>query len=590
MQKGNRERANEGRRACRTARGQAKKACYEAFIQTLRFQMEKKLVIVIAESDASEIKAAVAIVGAGPAGISLALALASAEIDTVVIESGGERADSWTASLSSAATISPENHAPLEFATHRRLGGTSWTWGGRCVDFDPIDFEPRPGAKVPGWPITYKHATAEAVTAATLLGIGRPQFDANLDLGGEESVLRARLERWCVDPRLARRHGVEIRKSTKARFYTGLTCTGLALESGGRLVHGLWVKDRSGTMHRVSARHYVLAVGGIETARLLLTLNQTEPEPTSGSSGWLGRGYMGHFEGVLADIVLDGLSEDAMDYRLDSTPCFVRPRLMFDPKAIRRNCLLNIAFWPANPPLGNWRHESSALSAGALALYMPFVGRTLQPGPIRDILLGQRMNTDDFSHHLLNIIKDVPSAINFVVQSLARRLNRPQAPGMFIRNKARRYNLRYIAEQSPSYASRILLSQERDALGLQRVIIKKFVNDVDVRSVLKAHEVLDLELRRRGLGRLQYHAAPADRSAIVTSHGADGYHQIGLARMGDNPRLSVVDANCRIHDLGNLHIAGSAVFPTSGQANPAFLIMCLALRLAKRLVADLMGA
>ena len=49
--------------------------------------------IVIAESDASEITAAVAIVGAGPAGLSLALALASAEIDTVVIESRGERAD-----------------------------------------------------------------------------------------------------------------------------------------------------------------------------------------------------------------------------------------------------------------------------------------------------------------------------------------------------------------------------------------------------------------------------------------------------------------------------------------------------------------
>ena len=220
---------------------------------------------------------------------------------------------------------------------------------------------------------------------------------------------------------------------------------------------------------------------------------------------------------------------------------------------------------------------------------MPYVGRTLQPGPIRDILLGQQMGADDFRHHLLNIIKDVPGAINFAVQSLGQRLKRPQAPGMLIRNKARRYNLRYIAEQSPSYASWIMLSQERDALGLQRVIIKKSVNDLDVRSILKAHEVLDLELRRLGLGRLQYHAAPADRSAIVTSHGANGYHQIGLARMGDNPGFSVVDANCRIHDLGNLHIAGSAVFPTSGQANPAFLIMCLALRLAKRLVADLKG-
>ena len=160
---------------------------------------------------------------------------------------------------------------------------------------------------------------------------------------------------------------------------------------------------------------------------------------------------------------------------------------------------------------------------------------------------------------------------------------------MFVRNKARRYVLRYIAEQSPSYASRIFLSHDRDALGLPRVIIEKSIADADVMSILKAHDILDLELRRLKLGRLEYHAEPADRRAVVVAHGADGYHQIGLARMGDDQRSSVVDANCTMHAVPNLHIAGSAVFPTSGQANPTFLIVCLALRLAKRLIADLKG-
>ena len=63
--------------------------------------------VLTTRSGASDIKAAVAIVGAGPAGISLALALARANIDTVIIESGGERADTWATSLSSAAAITP---------------------------------------------------------------------------------------------------------------------------------------------------------------------------------------------------------------------------------------------------------------------------------------------------------------------------------------------------------------------------------------------------------------------------------------------------------------------------------------------------
>jgi choline dehydrogenase-like flavoprotein len=543
--------------------------------------------MILTTSDPSKIKAAVAIVGAGPAGISLALALARAGIDTVIIESGGEREDVWATSLSSAAAITPENHAPLELATHRRLGGASWTWGGRCVDFDPIDFEPRPGADAPGWPITYADATAEATAAATFLGIGEPQFEAQLDCFGPKSDLRARLERWCSDPRLARLHAAEIRTSAKARFYTGLTCTGIALDAGGRRALGLRVKHRSGDEYLVAARHYVLAAGGIEAARLLLASSATVPAGWDSSSAWLGRGYMGHFEGALADIVLDGLSDDAIDYRLDGKACFVRPRLMLAPEVMRRNGLLNIAFVPVNLPLGDWRHRSGALSAAALALYMPIVGRTLQPGPIRDILLGQPLNAGDLQRHLLNIMSDGPSVISFAVQALTRGLKRPRAPGMFVRNSTRRYSLKYIAEQSPSYASRIFLSHDRDALGLPRVIIEKSVNTMDVRSVLRAHDILDLQLRQLKLGRLEYHVPPADRGAIVAAHGADGYHQIGLIRLGDSQRSSVVDANCAMHDVPNLHIASSAVFPTSGQANPTFLIVCLALRLAKRLIANL---
>ncbi len=59
-------------------------------------------------------------------------------------------------------------------------------------------------------------------------------------------------------------------------------------------------------------------------------------------------------------------------------------------------------------------------------------------------------------------------------------------------------------------------------------------------------------------------------------YGAYGGHHIGTARMGSDPRTSVVDANCRLHSVRNLYIAGSAVFPTSSQANPTLTIVALA--------------
>ena len=53
--------------------------------------------------------------------------------------------------------------------------------------------------------------------------------------------------------------------------------------------------------------------------------------------------------------------------------------------------------------------------------------------------------------------------------------------------------------------------------------------------------------------------------------------------MGTDPRTSVVDADCRVHSVNNLFIAGSAVFPTSSQANPTLTLIAMSLRLGQHL-------
>jgi choline dehydrogenase-like flavoprotein len=59
-----------------------------------------------------------------------------------------------------------------------------------------------------------------------------------------------------------------------------------------------------------------------------------------------------------------------------------------------------------------------------------------------------------------------------------------------------------------------------------------------------------------------------------------GSHQCGTARMGDDASSSVVDRNCRAHDLDNLWIVDASVFPSSGAVNPALTIAANALRVA----------
>jgi choline dehydrogenase-like flavoprotein len=60
-------------------------------------------------------------------------------------------------------------------------------------------------------------------------------------------------------------------------------------------------------------------------------------------------------------------------------------------------------------------------------------------------------------------------------------------------------------------------------------------------------------------------------------------HQAGTARMGDDPRMSVVDPDLKAHDLSNLYICDASVMPSVGAVNPALTVMALARRLGDHL-------
>jgi choline dehydrogenase-like flavoprotein len=63
----------------------------------------------------------------------------------------------------------------------------------------------------------------------------------------------------------------------------------------------------------------------------------------------------------------------------------------------------------------------------------------------------------------------------------------------------------------------------------------------------------------------------------------DASHHLGTTRMSADAKTGVVDANCQLHGVDNLYIAGSSVFPTAGHANPTLTIAAMSLRLADHL-------
>lgn len=60
-------------------------------------------------------------------------------------------------------------------------------------------------------------------------------------------------------------------------------------------------------------------------------------------------------------------------------------------------------------------------------------------------------------------------------------------------------------------------------------------------------------------------------------------HQVGTCRFGSDPRSSVLDPDCRAHELDNLYVADGSFFPSIGAVNPTLTIVANALRVADRI-------
>lgn len=91
--------------------------------------------------------------------------------------------------------------------------------------------------------------------------------------------------------------------------------------------------------------------------------------------------------------------------------------------------------------------------------------------------------------------------------------------------------------------------------------------------------------------RIIQHAIAQMRRIMEAAGGSDPWcadrtaHILGTCRMGRDPATSVVDADCRAHDVANLFVCDGSAFPTSTASNPSLTIEALALRTADRIAA-----
>lgn len=530
----------------------------------------------------ARLRCRVAVVGSGPAGTTVARELAESGIDVILLEAGGLEPSAGAQDTLKGAGAQ-QLLEPLEKAREKRLGGTSHRWGGRTFPFDELDFEPRPALGIDGWPVDRDELLPYYRRAAAVLELGAFDWTAHSAVPGEPEHLlgadsHADLEdrqiwRWSPPVKFGDVIRDQLAEQRNCRVITHATVTKLLEDAGTGRITEVACNSGNGEFS-VVADTFVLAAGGIETARILLA------NDVGNQHDQVGRNYMIHPIGEVGSLRLRepetaGL---AVRYARTSDGVWVRRLLQLSTELRRRENLLNlgVAIWYVDPMDPGHRDpllSSFALARKALTRFGGFkaTGMHRRFGRVGGV-----------KAHLRNVFYGFPRLARFAGGWLRDRiLSRRTLPSFWAYSASGEYRLRFDAEQSPDPESRIVLSRDVDGFGVPRVESRHTVGEADRKNYLSSLQRIAETINATGWAEYE----PPSAEQMMTLQMTDATHQMGLVRMGRAPESSVVDRNLKVWSTPNLYCATAGVFPSAGMAGPTLTVVALAARLADHLIA-----
>lgn len=511
--------------------------------------------------DGEALESEVCIIGAGAAGITIARELAGSPFRVILLEGGGFGLDRDTQSLYQGE-IGARPYFPLEDCRLRFFGGSTNHWGGWCRPLDPMDFEARPWIPFSGWPFGREVLDPYYERAQPICQIGPFQYAARqwsdaatsglLPL--DEARVETRMFQFSPRTNFGEAYRADVLDADNITTLLHSSALDLETTEEARRVRSVRVGTLEGNEFRVTARTFVLAAGGIANAQVLLASRGTMPRGLGNGDDFVGRFFMEHPHHNRAALFLPSRrSTDLGFYEPWSHGGTSVAGTLFLPDEVREReqiLSVNASFHRTNPQVpdgySSFRHLAREFRGGQWP--------------------------EDFRSHLGKVIR----GLDDVAGGLVDRFRGGPEPA---------YVLSWRSEQAPNPISRVRLTDETDALGMPRVRLEWRLTDLDLNTLRTAELLMAQEIGRAGVGRLRLPEDDGTRPWADDLVG--GSHHMGTTRMTRDPRLGVVDENCRLHGTPNLFVAGSSVFPTGGSANPTLTIVALALRIADHLREEL---
>lgn len=482
----------------------------------------------------TELTPDLAIIGGGPAGISLALALAGTRLNILLLESGGVNFDPAVQKMYAGAD-NGKRYAALDAGRLRFLGGGTNHWGGWCRPMDAIDFETRDWIAHSGWPFSRGAIEPYYKRAQELVEAGPWIYDKGAEAVaskgpmltlGEGGVYTSWFQfsktRGDVLPtHFGTRYEDALKRAANIKTLLNANVTGIRLASDARQVERLDVATLNGKHFTVKPRFTVLAAGGMENARLLLASNDVMKPGVGNQNDVVGR--------------------------------------FFADNPIPRDVATLVVF------------------AGALPSYYGSNVVT-DKGPVMQAVFAP---TAEFqkAHRVAGSLTTVEQPVALDETGKAAVITTAIALGVDASN-AKSYLLGCGLELAPDPDRRLTLTGEKDALGLPRLKLNMSIGDGDFARYRRTMTEMGRQLLASRTGMLRLNLDRPDEWQKTMDWG---HHHLGTTRMHDDPKQGVVDANSAVHGIANLFVAGSSVFPSYSASNPTLNLIALTLRLADHL-------
>jgi len=545
-----------------------------------------------ANKDISEGTYDICIIGSGPVGLTIAselMDLAKSGKRICVLESGGK---SKTPEADLLREVENDGDIVIkENSRERVFGGASTTWSGLSAPLDEIDMINRPYLLYPSsWPIGISELNQYYDRAGKY---GFPDFrfytDNLLDKvkrSGDlvispkllaEKIFVATDPPWNFANKLK-----HIFYHPNIDLFLNATVTKLISgknDDGSTEVTGVKVINADKKASIILAKIFVVAVGGIETSRLLFLSNDTCQDGLGNEHDQVGRFIMNHPKNNFGSLRIkrpirnlpyffghykSGISGYAgfrIEEKLQIEKGILNSYLRFEP----------VFPWTENDAVPtfvslvkraknfiNWWKRRQNKVVGLLDWS--------ETGDDKS-----NLNKGNIVSDIYKIVRHFPSVFSYVVRRLSNR--GPMVTAIKLRN---------FMEMEPQANNRITLSKTVDRNGTPISKVTLNLSDLDKKSVIELHKVFAEEIFRANIGIVESNLEKVDKWPI----NVDASHHLGGARMGIDPKYSVVDTDLKVHSVKNLYICGGAVFPTSGCANSTYTMIALAIRLADKLKKD----